>query len=1059
MQAGRGSAEVQSRLPGEARKADANPAVPPAGAAASRRAGRVAGRTGVSEAAGASHQTTETGPVGSGEGAPSAAPAPPAPSHAAAAAAAAAANADASMATSRPAPVVSLLDQQQKKLDQLKTPEEQTDNWDDDFEEDITTTKIAAAFDKGTSAATVTTAAAPTSAPLSLAASTLKSTLNGSDSSSQDDDEKETGSGEFEDNFQTIRPAKVNVVKPLSKDGLNSNVATTTARQQDKPKEQPLTSASVASSLTASLAGQETFNDSAGEVEDYSDLFEDEEEFQHLDERVKKLKQQNSIGRRLFHPKDLRTIAKERGASDKKETVSPSPLSGGASSSSSTTITTGHNDNARVPLKKTTAVNGADLKKTGQDKQSQKKTRRALGSYSEAEGEGDDYSDLVVGAGDAIGSAAGMGASSPSQTLQLTTRLSKRSWLGDDDSDEDPFAEFEDDFSQEADLEANVARDKHARMCASVNDLVEELQATTSEDQLIEACEQLESILTDMPDMKSQIFSAHGALAIIQLLEEIQIRDVISRLLGLLNVIIYQDAVAQENLCLIGSIPVVMQFTSKKFPHDVRIEAAHFVFAMCSTSSLTLQFVLSCRGLKTLVELIDEDYWEQRDLVWLGVGCVNSVLELQSPASRNDFCRMLAQEGLLEPLTTALVSVLDDESGDEYAASAKAHILQTLHIYSGSDSWLKKQLATRGVLRRMLHACQKLEPASLTLMLKVIKNLSMSPSILDELQNCNAIETLVRILSQHHDGPYGTEMSNQVLNAMYNCELLVPDEISRLLLTSGHTCTVCRLNKPRQEEAAQAGLIPQLLRIARTASPLRQFALPILCDFAHAGKSTRKMLNQQGGLDFYLKLLEDPYWQAQALEAILVWLQEDTARVEDVLLRPSSIASLLFVFSTSKANSFENLLEPFTKIFRLSTGVTLALGRQSAFIKRLIDRLSHTKAVVRLSLLRITKLVCDVHPDRHGLIEQYKLLEVRLSWMTFTDSSADCPPFSLFRARSSKASVGTTQQSSCVNWQGKLRHRSRTPHSRPSRPPQKMLIGLFVELLRRTTSQVMHPSC
>lgn len=93
--------------------------------------------------------------------------------------------------------------------------------------------------------------------------------------------------------------------------------------------------------------------------------------------------------------------------------------------------------------------------------------------------------------------------------------------------------------------------------------------------------------------------------------------------------IIYDDPGAQENLCLIGAIPVVMSFTTKKFPHEVRLEAAHFVFSMCSTSSLTLQFVLSCRGLKTLVELIDEDYNEQKDLVWLGVACVNSVLELQ----------------------------------------------------------------------------------------------------------------------------------------------------------------------------------------------------------------------------------------------------------------------------------------------------------------------------------------------------------------------------------------------------------------------------------------------
>jgi len=155
--------------------------------------------------------------------------------------------------------------------------------------------------------------------------------------------------------------------------------------------------------------------------------------------------------------------------------------------------------------------------------------------------------------------------------------------------------------------------------------------------------------------MKAQVLSSHGALAIIQLLEVTRLRDVSCRLLGLLNLvseishdsnpksdsdrmssrllrpsqIIYEDPGAQENLCLIGAIPVVMSFTAKKFPHEVRLEAAHFVFAMCSTSSLTLQFVLSCRGLKTLVELIDEDYNEQKDLVWLGVACVNSVLELQ----------------------------------------------------------------------------------------------------------------------------------------------------------------------------------------------------------------------------------------------------------------------------------------------------------------------------------------------------------------------------------------------------------------------------------------------
>ena len=376
---------------------------------------------------------------------------------------------------------------------------------------------------------------------------------------------------------------------------------------------------------------------------------------------------------------------------------------------------------------------------------------------------------------------------------------------------------------------------------------------------------------------------------------------------------------------------------------------------MCSTSRLTLQFVLSCRGLRTLVNLIDEDYLEQKDLVWIGVGCVSSVLQLQSPASRNDFCRMLAQEGLLEPLSSALQSVIDDDE-DEYASEARANILQILLIYSQSDSFLKKQVATRSVLRRILRSASTLDPESLTLMLKIVKNLSMAPTLLDEMQNANTIEILTNILAQHHSGPHGTEMSNQVLNTMYN---------------------LCRLSKSRQEEAAQAGIIPQLLRIAGTNSPLRQFALPILCDFAHAGKATRKMFWQHRGLRFYLKLLEDPYWQVSALESILVWLQDETARVEEILLQASSIESLLCVFATSKANSFENLLEPFVKLCRLSSGIVAAMARNTLFVKRLLERLSHPKAVVRLNLLRITKMICDLKGDaRSPLVEQLNVYDV-----------------------------------------------------------------------------------
>ena len=63
------------------------------------------------------------------------------------------------------------------------------------------------------------------------------------------------------------------------------------------------------------------------------------------------------------------------------------------------------------------------------------------------------------------------------------------------------------------------------------------------------------------------------------------------------------------------------------------------------------------------------------------------------------------------------------------------------------------------------------------------------------------------------------------------------------------------------------------------------------------------------------------------------------------------------------------------KILRLSSSVTLAVC-QPAFLKRLVEWLGKkAKAVVKLNLLRITRVICDSHPDRVGLVRQYGLAE------------------------------------------------------------------------------------
>ncbi|KAH8830757.1 hypothetical protein DL96DRAFT_1594203 [Flagelloscypha sp. PMI_526] len=541
-----------------------------------------------------------------------------------------------------------------------------------------------------------------------------------------------------------------------------------------------------------------------------------------------------------------------------------------------------------------------------------------FGKYTE-DGEEEDYDDVFFGK--AVHGAKDGGHGNGVQTLQLNTRLSNKSWLGDDSDEEDPFAEIDDHLAED-DLETNLQRDKYARLCGTVNGLIDEFTPAAPDFQLREACDSLISILEESPEMLSQLVSSHGMLAILEVLEGKCGRDVILRLLRIVNLLVNADLGFLESFCLIGGIPVMMGFTSKKYPSECRLEASEFIRLLCHTSVLTLQMFISCRGLKVLVDLLDEDYSEQAPLVVHALNGIGSVFELQSPTTKNDFCRMFIREGLLDPLSAALLNVMADRTG----ASSRSRGTSNASIYE------PKANGSLGELAEM-----KMKIIQILLGSDVhIRNALGTRKLLEPefLQNANALEILIRILDEQAVGPHSAEMANHIFQTCYN---------------------LCRLNKSRQEEAAQAGLIPCLQRIMDTHSPLRQFALPILCDFSQCWK-------ELSALSYILSLVR---------------LQDETARIEDALMKQSALDALLRCFTNAKANSFENLLDPLLKILRLSANVTIAIARSSSFFRRVVDRLSNTsKALVRLNLLRILRTVCEHHPNRAMLVERYGLLDV-----------------------------------------------------------------------------------
>ncbi|KAL4906435.1 hypothetical protein BDW74DRAFT_150347 [Aspergillus multicolor] len=544
---------------------------------------------------------------------------------------------------------------------------------------------------------------------------------------------------------------------------------------------------------------------------------------------------------------------------------------------------------------------------------------------------------------------------STKSTLMLNTKLSNNSWLGDLDDEDDPFAQLEEGLD-ETDLEANIARDKHARLRNQVEGLVGSLKTSQDEEVLGDISEQLLTVFCDYPETKNIIISAHGMLPILEILDLCRRRDITLCLLKIVNAIIYDDYEIQENLCFVGGIPIINEFAAKKYPREIRLEAAAFVQQMYQTSTLTLQMFVSAGGLNVLVEFLEDDYEDERDLVLVGVNGIWSVFELQGSTPKNDFCRILSRSSVLDPLSLVLSRVLDEEG--ELAGIVEGRIANIFFIFSQAENHVKEMVSERTVLHRVLKELKRMTPAHQITMLKFIKNLSMLSTTLDALQNSNAIDVLTDLLRSTMKRPHFKEVSNQILNTIYN---------------------MCRLNKSRQEDAALNGIVPLLQKIVKTERPLKEFALPILCDMAHSGKVGRRELWRNKGLAFYISLLSDPYWQVTALDAIFIWLQEETAKVEEHLLenrydQPSFTDAIVRCLTLSKANAFENILEPLQKLLRLSPPIASTLARSDLFSK-IGQKLHHAKAAVRLNLLRIISSICDSSEHQGGLLAGYGLLE------------------------------------------------------------------------------------
>ncbi|CAH8370065.1 unnamed protein product [Eruca vesicaria subsp. sativa] len=296
-----------------------------------------------------------------------------------------------------------------------------------------------------------------------------------------------------------------------------------------------------------------------------------------------------------------------------------------------------------------------------------------------------------------------------------------------------------------------------------------------------------------------------------------------------------------------------------------------------------------------------------------------------------------------------MVSTQSADIAREYLEKVADLLLE----FARADTTVKSYMCSQSLLSRLFQMFNRVEPPILLKILECTNHLSTDPNCLENLQRADAIKHLIPNL-ELKEGNLVYQIHHEVLSALFN---------------------LCKINKRRQEQAAENGIIPHLMLFIMSDSPLKQYALPLLCDMAHASRNSREQLRAHGGLDVYLSLLDDEYWSVIALDSIAVCLAQDNDnnhKVEQALLKNEAIQKLVNFFQSCPERHFVHILEPFLKIITKSSRINKTLA-VNGLTPLLISRLDHQDAIARLNLLKLIKAVYEHHPKPKQLIVENDL--------------------------------------------------------------------------------------
>lgn len=456
------------------------------------------------------------------------------------------------------------------------------------------------------------------------------------------------------------------------------------------------------------------------------------------------------------------------------------------------------------------------------------------------------------------------------------------------------------------------------------------------------------------------LIKEHGVLSVLELLdwapEYARFQKVWQHSLAILNTV-FRDVVVFENFCVVGGIPAVTQFRHHAYGSAVRGEVGRFL-SHFARSERALAMLVACGGLKVVAKFVEEDFETAPGLPLVSVEVIHAILLRDLARSKSDLCRILLKHGVVFWLVV-LLHRLTCARGHVPIPSRDAEecvdwILSILHYFGQSETRVKLNISLADMFKLLMRVCGQLLTTRRLVVLRFLRAMLCVAGVLKLLHAAEIVEFLVVQLARHPPSlAHHAEVVSVVAPTLYNC---------------------CYLDHVREAEFVRLGGLPHLRALVCTKLPFRQFVLPIVCELVHC-EEVRPALAKYDILGVYLDLLVDPYWQLNALDAIVSWFQHDAKNVN--LTAPRAVSALRAGFVLRNVASVESALDSYLKLLAANAGIARVLGTDEV-VDNILEKLTtYSSPVIQLTLLRVLKTMMAYRAVPARVLEVVRDLESR----------------------------------------------------------------------------------